>query len=724
EIISEIEGVGEKSKKVAAKYEQIIQKAGSEFNVLLYFSIEKIKEIGGEILAEAIERMRAGNIHITEGYDGEYGKIRVFTDEEIKEQGLNNIFKEQKEIYKKAETRKLLNFSLAEYKELSLHHKVIEDENTKKKKNSSELNKEQQKAATHFGKPAMVIAGPGTGKTKVLTSRIAYLLREKKVAAEKIVAVTFTNKAAEELQQRIAKIVDKKSAEKLNVSTFHALGLQILKQYHENEKILIIDEDDKRFILKSIGMSSNKTAKMLTQMANVKSNLLPQNVMDDDFIEYFKKYQQKLDEYQAYDFDDLIYKTLHILTLTSAKANEIKAQFEYMLIDEYQDINKSQYELVRALMPDKKSDLFVIGDPNQSIYGFRGADIGLIDSFASDYNPNIYQLKKSYRCSNNILSASENIIRKNSDKTAFLSGMQKGVKIKLSSQETEKSEAEFIARTIENLIGGLGFFSMDSNISRGEGDNNIKSLSDFAVLCRSRVQMPAIVEAFKNHNIPFQVIGEERLINSKSVKKIIELLQFISFRDNKFVKNKLESENIKLPNSDEFTGLSIKNSIDYLTEKYFSQATDEEKRDLDFLAGMSEEFKGDAEKFINAIELSTQIEKYQPHIEAVTIMTMHASKGLEFETVFVAGCEEGLMPYKLFDRKSDEKEEQRLLYVAMTRAKKYLYLTNAKTRLLHGRKYDHNRSPFLEKIENDLLQYEKQAYTRKTLEKNNQLYLF
>ena len=679
------------------------------------------------MLAEAIVRMRDGNIYITEGYDGEYGKIRVFTDDELQEQGLSNIFREKKEIYQKAKTRDLLAFDLAEYKELSYDHKIIQEESVKKKKISSEFNAEQNKAATHFGKPAMVIAGPGTGKTKVLTGRIAYLLKEKNVEPNSILAVTFTNKAAQELQQRIAKIVDKKSAEKINVSTFHALGLQILKQIHDNEnkKIVIIDDDEKQAILKSIGVPANKLSSMLSQISNVKSNMIPvHDISDEVFVEYYLKYDQKLEQYHAYDFDDLIYKTVLFLLSPSEKVKIIKEQFSYMLIDEYQDINTAQYELVRALMPNEKSDLFVIGDPNQSIYGFRGANITLIDDFIKDYNPDIYKLKKSYRCSNNILSASEDVIKKDDAVADVLKGLKKGVKIKLSSQKSEKSEAEFIARSVESAIGGVDFFSMDSNISRGEEEKNIGSLADFAVLCRSRIQMPAIVEAFKNHNIPFQIIGEEKLTNSKSIKKIISILKYIVYPDNELIKSKLDVDGVALPVAKDFVDYNTEDIIKLLTQKYFIDISKEEQKEIEFLSEMSKGFEKDTEGFINSIVLNTQIEKYRADIEAVTIMTMHASKGLEFETVFVAGCEQGLMPYTLFHRQSDEDEEQRLLYVAMTRAKKNLYLTNAKTRLLHGKIYENKRSSFIDKIEQSLLQQVKTVYQKKNSEATTQLDLF
>ena len=378
-------------------------------------------------------------------------------------------------------------------------------------------------------------------------------------------------------------------------------------------------------------------------------------------------------------------------------------------------------------MPDTNSNLFVIGDPNQAIYSFRGADLRFIESFKTDYpDVKIYNLKKSYRCSDSILQASGNII---DNQGGFLEGLHQGVKIKIAENPTDKSEAEFIARTVEQMIGGVGFFSMDSSITAGHKEEEINSFSDFAVLCRTGKQMKVIEKAFKDHNIPYQKVGEEPFFKQEPVKSVIDFLKIVHNGNNLFKDRvekgkrlgEIELEMLK----NDLTGKSVTGQIGFITEKYFRKEKEESTLVFNTLKELTECYGNDTGKFLKDIALRNPVDTWKPGIEAVNLMTLHSSKGLEFNCVFIAGCEDGLIPYTLFeDKKTDINEERRLLYVGMTRAKTHLFLTYAKKRFITGKSLQAGRSPFLESIERELIEQTKQQYKKRVKKDNGQLDLF
>jgi len=274
------------------------------------------------------------------------------------------------------------------------------------------------------------------------------------------------------------------------------------------------------------------------------------------------------------------------------------------------------------------------------------------------------------------------------------------------------------------MIGGLRFFSMDSRITEGNEEAEIKSLSDFVVLCRIKSQMKVLEKAFKDHSIPFQKIGTETLFNKEPVKSIIEIISFLRNPEQIFLKEKLAPK-IKI-NEIEFlknkiSVESVKDIIQSISEKCFQKEKDNE--DIKKLLAFSEKYGSNIDEFLKNIFLGTEVDTFQPELEKATLMTLHAAKGLEFQCVFIVGCEEGLLPYSLFDV-SDIEEEKRLLYVGMTRAKKYLYLTHAKKRFLMGKEYKPARSPFLNRIEKELIEFSKSEYKKKKKKDDFQMKLF
>ena len=740
ELISEITGKGVNTKGVNKSYFNLLQKAGSELSLLLEMPPEEIKKQCNPLIAEAIRRMRTGEVYIKEGFDGEYGVISAFAPEEIKSSGIKDalFYTDTTQLKNPPKKRRLINFDLSEYRELAKYHTLKKPENSPGSKGNSGklkgLNPDQQAAATHEKGPALVIAGPGTGKTHTLAFRIAWLVKEKNIAPENILAVTFTNKAAEEMLKRTKSLInDDALSEKLNICTFHALGYRILKENTgiagRKNGFTIIDEENKKYILsKYLGISKNRTGKIAAAIAAVKQTSMV-DWEDEEIVRSLRGYEDCLKQQQLFDLDDLVKAPLDVFNEHPQIRDKYSQQFQYMMVDEYQDVNRLQYKLIKALMPEDSPDLCVIGDPNQAIYGFRGANVEYIRRFIKDYpEAKVFKLMKSYRCTDRILQASEHIVKGLSENGGFLQGLKKGIKIKIASNPSEKSEAEFVARTIEKMMGGLRFFSLDSKIVEGSEDGEMKSLSEFAVLCRTARQIPAIEKAFNDHSIPCQIIGEQPFYRKEPVNTVFRIWTLLNNPENQFLSDVL-AENPYLDFAD-FSALNtIKNQplkeqfrfiINNYLEDHMEEYTLQFRRLLEFTESYS-----DTEHFIRHIALGTSADMYNRQLERVPVMTMHAAKGLEFECVFVTGCEDGLIPYTVFkNQQTNTDEEKRLLYVAMTRARKYLFLTHAKQRFLFNREWHFDRSPFVDSIEEELTENAKTGYKKQQKTDDNQLSLF
>ena len=742
EILSEIEGVSPGSGKVDKHYRQLLDKAGSELNIILNFDIDNVKDIGGEILAEAVRRMRNREVDIQEGFDGEYGIIRVFKEGEAKNYSLSaSLFGEPESKYiTHSNPRPLVSFDLPAYRKLRPEHFETDLFSTKPpeteiqtRERSSGLNDEQAAAAEHYSGPAIILAGPGTGKTHVLTTRIANLIRGNNINPGSILAITFTKKAAREMTDRLESLVDRQILNNLRICTFHAFGLSIIKAYLSNsgitESVSVIDEDDKKQILSEIIMDRSVINETCEKISEIKQSLVPENGITDDILaEVFTKYNRTLRQSNAFDFDDLVSFPEQIFHNHPDILSEYRRRIEWILVDEYQDINHAQYSMIRTLMPEPDSNLFVIGDPDQAIYGFRGADVRYINMFRNDYkDAAVFRLRTSYRCSESILRASGNILRADHK---FLEGLQKGVRIKIAENATDKSEAEFIARNIEKMIGGMGFFSIDSQVAEDSKYEKIESLSDFVVLCRISRQMPPIEKALNDHNIPYQKISEDSIFKQEPVKSVLDVYRFMSNPGNiilksRLIKHQIISEKSLTQLKEINEGTDPVRKLELIISNYFQKHFGDNEIMVTLLMDIAAQYKGKEEEFLEHILIGTGIDSWKPEIEAVNLLTLHASKGLEFSCVFIAGCEENLIPYSLSEKRpADPEEERRLLYVGMTRAMNYLFLTSAQRRFLIGREFIQKRSHFLDEIEKELIEAEIPQIKIKEKKDKDQLELF
>lgn len=729
EVLGEVVGVGPNSKRVQELYFNVLKNLGSELDILMNLPISDIQSEAGALIAEAIKRMRNGDIHPVPGYDGEYGIIKVF------QEGEKEKLAQQDTLFALPEINKAEKKSTVE--------KTAPIETVTKVKEAPAdygLNDEQQQAVDFRGS-LIIKAGPGTGKTRTLTQRLAALINMGDATPEDILAITFTSKAAEEMRERIEKLVGSDVAGRMTIQTFHAFGAAFLRKqeyfFDRDWDFRIVSvADDAAFLddLKNrCGEKISNTT--LERISFLKSqgytpDLVPKDIWESspsNLKNIFEQYEQLLIDENAVDFDDLINLTVRLLSQNPELRREITQRYPVISVDEFQDINKMQYELFR-LFAIPARDVCVIGDPDQAIYGFRGASAEYFNQFLKDFpKAEFIQLKRNYRSAQNILSASLQMLRRgNEGKAPLWSNLDPDVKVHINVSPTDRAEAEFVVHRIEQHVGGTTFFSLDSQRIDERGLPQDFSFSDFAILLRSRRLAPPLIEALTRSGIPFQNIDDSTLVNQPFMNlvnaaltaKIRQNPDLINtpatlYFDDRDVSSFLH-EFYALPDDSDIATI-----LGWL-EKFVPTDNAETKRWLKKLADRSA-FFSNTDHFIDALMLQRQIDNFETRADRVHLLTMHAAKGLEFPVVFIVGCEDGVIPHYIPGQKLDAEEERRLLYVGMTRAQRYLYLTRAKQRLLFGQKRAQEPSRFLNSISETLLHSDQQQLKKK---KNNQLSLF
>ncbi|MBF0532249.1 MAG: UvrD-helicase domain-containing protein [Candidatus Omnitrophica bacterium] len=740
EILAEIEHCGSGSKKVTQAYFQILNNLGPELPILLSTPLEEIRSKGYPLLATAIERLRQRRVYIEEGYDGEYGKITVFAKNEIpKLKQPNYLFETAFPEHPAAPAvRPLIPFDLKEY------HAVVPGSFAAPDHPSNfivpedalphlrGLNPEQRQAVQLDPGPALILAGPGTGKTKTLICRIIELVTNHGVNPRNILAITFTNKAAQEMRHRLQELSPTGlEVADFSVMTFHAFGQKIIKNnaavYKRTERLGVVNEDQKRFLLKHCcGTPDSDLEKISSKISLIKQQTAAtsQGVV--------KKYEKTLAEMDLVDFDDLQSGPLRLFAQFPDIRHRLREQYCHLLIDEYQDINPIQYELIRALMPDDQSSLFAIGDPNQAIYGFRGADIRFIRQFQKDYpQSRIISLRTSYRCSQAILQASTDVIATQNESPQMLESLSDGIKIRIAPQSTDQSEAEFIARAIEKQIGGTRFFSLDSGVADGHAHSDELGFADFAILCRVKALMPAIEKALNDHAIPYQKSGETPFFTQEPIATLIDSLRFFRHPQHPFILFKIQQAGLEKKLSALFKKLKTASPplqemfTDLIAQLLPDQIQANSANTLQQLLNLSLDFGNDPEGFLNYVDTAADSDNQVWGAQQVHLTTIHAAKGLEFACVFIAGCEDGLIPFHLYpNQTTDREEERRLLFVGMTRAKNQLILTRAQRRVINGRTFRLPESPFLLDIRRELFRLEAQNRRAKKSADHDQLKLF
>lgn len=632
------------------------------------------------------------------------------------------------------------------------------------------LNKEQREAVMQIDGPVLIMAGAGSGKTKALTCRIAYML-EQGIRPWEILAITFTNKAAKEMRDRVHQLVGP-DAEKIWMYTFHSFGARFLRQEIEamppyTGKFTIYDSDDSRSVIKNLLKELNLDDKQYqpqavqSRISNAKNALLsPEafartaagNFHAEKIAEIYALYDKKMKQNNALDFDDLLLLTTELLSREEIREKWQK-RFHYILIDEYQDTNHAQY-LMAKYIAGKRENICAVGDADQSIYSWRGADLRNILDFQKDYpRAKMIKLEQNYRSTKTILTAANAVIQNNIDRPSkrLWTENETGTRIQHYHAADEREEAEFIARTMKE-----------------EHEKNGRSYDDMAVLYRMNAQSRAIEDAVKNKWIDYAMVGGVRFYERAEIKDLMAYLRLLAnFRDDVSLRRILNvpkrgigdttveklaafaaengmslfeaimaSESSGLPKAAQqklqkfsalifgFLNAAAENDIFSLLEKivreteysrYIQEAKEPEERKNDREANIGELFnvakefqqenpEGTLDDFLEKTALVSDTDSYEENGGKVTLMTIHSAKGLEFPIVFLAGMDEGIFPgvRSLMDESKLE-EERRLCYVGITRAKEKLYVTNTDMRTMYGQLKPYSPSRFLKEIPADLM---------------------
>ncbi len=590
----------------------------------------------------------------------------------------------------------------------------------------NDLNPAQQKAVTHTDGSVLIFAGAGSGKTRVLTYRVAYIIQEKHIPPHQILMVTFTNKAAGEMKERIAKLLSNNlQPPTYNLpfaGTFHSLCAKILRIDGKHIGIptgfTIYNSQDQldavKQIMKTLDISQKNfnPGAILHTISEAKNELLPASEYAQYARGYFQEtaariyleYHKLLKENEALDFDDLLMKTVQLFETNQEILAKYQEKYHYVLVDEYQDTNKAQYSLTK-LLSGRYRNLCVVGDASQSIYRWRGADFRNIINFTNDFpNAQIFNLEQNYRSTQIILDAAFGVISKNTTHPILKLWTDKygGEKITLYEARNEHDEATFLVQTI-----------LQSN----------RPFSDFAVLYRTNAQSRVIEESFLHAGVPYTLVGGTKFYERKEIKDVLAYLRLmanpkdtVSFnRVEKIGKGRLDTfldfaQMVKMDNKlITFSTLELLDKIVDIThylDLYDANIEDEAIRleNIKELRSVATEFPNLTE-FLETVALIEQ--EYTPkHVaeiegkrDAVTLMTLHAAKGLEFPIVAIVGMEEGIFPHSRSLMEKDElEEERRLCYVGVTRAKEKLYLTYANRRLFFGTRTSNTISRFISDI--------------------------
>ena len=634
------------------------------------------------------------------------------------------------------------------------------------------LNQKQIEAVTHIDGPCLVLAGAGSGKTKVLTTRIAYLI-DQGIFSNQILAITFTNKAAKEMRERLNVLVPNNN---VFVGTFHSLGVRIIRENNEllglDKNFTILDSEDVLSIIKKILKDNgydpklNSPSYIRNRISFIKNEMLgageiakffntpPEKVAEKIYYEY----EEILHRNNSVDFDDLLTLPVKLFSEHKDILEKYQDRYRYILIDEYQDTNEVQYKFSKMLAK-KYKNLFIVGDPDQSIYMFRGANFRNILNFENDYTEaKVIPLEENYRSTNYILKAANSVIKNNKERKekTLYSAKGDGVKVKYLRAYDGKHEITLVIEEIKKLLAN-GF-----------------NKKDIGVLYRTNAQSRLIEEMFIKSNIPYKVVGSYYFYNRKEIKDLLSYLklihnhhddislrriintpkrgigptaikkieqaakeQNISMFDAINSGKELDFKNLIIELTKESENLSLTELIDLILDKSGIKAELENDHNLEnelrieylmefkSITASFEERTGSVNlaDFLEEVSLIADISEHRDTDDVVTLMTIHSAKGLEFEAVFLIGMEEGIFPHSnAFLEEGGLEEERRLCYVGITRAKQQLFISNAKRRILYGKETTNLPSRFISEIDQELLDIPNTSLHEQNIIKKEEMY--
>ncbi|MGI5212663.1 UvrD-helicase domain-containing protein [Plantactinospora sp. CA-290183] len=724
EILGEINNVGPKSKTVEGQLNTLVAGLGSELDILTVAPVDEIRRVGGELVAEAIERLRRGQVRRVPGYDGEYGVITVFEPGELSGSSAGNragtLFADA--LFDVPVPRQRPAAQPAASTRAPAPTAAAKSESRRRAKPAAEpaepapplappvsphepfepmlagmeevgtglldrLDAMQRVAASAPGGPLLIVAGPGTGKTRTLTHRIAYLCAELNVYPEHCLAITFTRRAAEELRHRLDGLLGP-VAEDVTVGTFHSLGLSILR---ENAR--------------AAGLPPEFRIADDTERTTARAEA------GDDDATYLKLLRGQ----DLVDLDELVTLPVALLRDDPELVERYRDRWRWIFVDEYQDVDATQYELLRLLSP-ADGNLCAIGDPDQAIYSFRGADVAYFLRFSTDFtDARLVRLTRNYRSSAPILAAAVQAIAPSSlvrgrrldparlDPEAPLVGRYPAASV--------AEEADFVVRTVDELVGGLSHRSLDSG--RIDGRTSTVSFSDIAVLYRTDAQAAPILDALSRANIPVQKRSHNRLRDRPGVSVLARELRHAdglggSVAARVRLAGQVLAERHAAPTLDAAGGVG--------PEEIWTA--------VEVLTPLARRCGDDLALFLSQVATGAEVDALDPRAEAVTLLTLHAAKGLEFPVVFLVGCEDGLLPMRFPGSAPTEEqvaEERRLFFVGLTRAQDRLYLSHVGRRLRHGQERECVPTPFLSAIDAGLFERLGDAAPRRPKERQLRL---
>jgi len=769
EIVGEIVGVGAKSKSVEREVAGLVERLGPELEILRTIPPEDIRRAGSELLGESISRLRRGEVRREAGYDGKYGVIRMFEERELRGRPVvESLFYEAEppaETSTETPATLAASVSAADARVKGSRQRSAERDaglpldlfgtpvtatpertdfrgtgtpaaaprRTAARRVAellSALDPEQRSAAEIVHGPLLVVAGPGSGKTRTCTYRIANLLLAHGVAAERCVAVTFTRRAAAEMQARLEALLGRKARGAV-VTTLHGLGLRILTEQRVavglQRGFRVADEAERVALAREVfGVGERRARSLLSQISRARRVGESRGARPREAAPVTEAsvltgaYREALWERDLVDFDDLVEIPASLLESDLTLRDAYRERFAWLSVDEYQDVDDLQYRLIRTLAP-ASGNLCAIGDPDQSIYGFRGADVGFFLRFHRDYPtaPTV-QLTRNYRSTPVIVAgagqaiAPETLVAERKLVAATPADADLPERIVVHAAASERAEAEFVAHSIERLLGGYSWLSIDSGrVGSGDGEAGAAlSFADIAVLYRTEAQAAAIALAFDRAGVPFQQRSHERLLDRPGVRAIADRLRAGpdegaggSATVPALPLGGSVSDRLELVAREAAAAQELELEPSHAAAPGAGASAADIRAAADLLQPLAKRHGDDVEGFLADLALGAEVDSLDPRADRVSLLTLHAAKGLEFPVVFLVGCEDGLLPLRFGGAPAnDAAEERRLFFVGMTRARTHLLLSWARRRRVRGESSAREPSPYLLDIEEALLE--------------------
>ncbi|HEY0937462.1 MAG TPA: UvrD-helicase domain-containing protein [Trebonia sp.] len=766
EILGEIAGLGPKSKAVAAQASALVERFGPELGILGDVPLDDLAAGAPSIVAEAITRLRRGDVRRDAGYDGVYGTIRLFDPDELAGAALFDLPRApRKPGAGKAGAGKPAAAAAAPAAPAAGAAASSPGGAASAAAGSPGLvpglDPEQYAIVTHEGGPLLVVAGPGAGKTRVLTHAIAHRIGAGR-PPEQCLAVTFTRRAAGELHERLTALLGADTAARITVATFHGLGLLILREQSRflglDADLKVADEKTRLEVLRSLSAGGSPAA-LGARIADAKRIRVPtaarpvsalggdpaedgarevtEHLADPELDRLTARYDAALRERGLVDVDELITWPAELLGADPSLAAAYQRRWTDVFVDEYQDVDEQQYLMLRQLAPPG-SRICAIGDPDQAIYGFRGGDVGYFLRFAADFGAPgqgavaTVRLSRSYRSAPTIVGAAMQLIRPGTlvpgrELIAARTDIPDGP-VTVHAVGDEREEAETIAAEIEKLLGGASFHAFDARTvdGRDRAEHEL-SFADFAVLYRTSAQAAAVGEALGRRGFPCQRRTHSRLAELPGVPEILAAMTRFApgppvsdppVSDPPVSDPPVSDPPVSDPDALSPAGGRVAKRLGEALRRAVAEVadapgTDEAQRAealaavknaADLLGPLAAQCGTDQDRFLDEIALGAEADAWDPRADRISLLTLHAAKGLEFPVVFIAGCDDGLLPLRPWrGAEVDYAEERRLLFVGMTRATTRLMLLTAAKRMLRGELTACSPSPFLSSVDQSLL---------------------